>query len=467
MKSSRRRFLGAQLPSSLLLGGCAGLWRASPPATAEALSVRLPAIAAETLAGGASLLACALPGLATAEVGVSLSLGAADDPPGRAGLGRVALEALVQGQLRDEFAGMGAELETLWADDGSAVEAVVEAADAPAALARLALRLRQRDFGDEDLEAALASSLAQAELRESDDRLTALRALRRAIFPAAHPYVRAGLPTAASLRTVTREEVERYLTEQLRPGRLGFVAAGAGAGPEARTALLAVLGDMQGAGGEPPPVAAPTPARREAVIVIPWPGSDQCVLAAGRVGLAASHPEALHLDVLAAILGSRLHERLRGDRALTYGVHVEHDETRYRGALTLTTQVEVSALKTALRLVLEQIEASGSSTIRQGWLPERADSELLARALLRQSAQGRFHEAARLHRLGLDLAHDERRFEALRKLDAGALLRTFAPHCDPSLWSIVVVGDPARVEPLLAAAGHRVVLQTRESLAAE
>jgi zinc protease len=452
--TSRRRFLAA-LPGSVLLGGCAGLWRASAPPAADALQVRLPAFTRAPL-GGATLLCSAMPQLSTAEIGVSITVGAADDPPGRPGFGRTAIAALLVGSLREELARLGAEPQIHWDDDGAAVSAVVEAEDVPLALATVAERLRSQQFTDADLAMALLETAPPGD----DPAVLAALALRQAIFPADHPYARGGVQTLAGVRHIERADVERHLRARLRPDRLAFVVAGA-ADPDAVTAALKpVLEGMDSRTSDMPAVVAPAPRQRTAVVLVPRPGVDQCVLAAGCVGLPAGHADALYLDLAALLLQWSLYERLREERGLTYGVAADHGEARHHGVFGVVTHVDAPATGKALQLLLDRMETLRRAPVDDAWVHKRVAAEFVRQAYVRQSADSRLHTALRLHRLGLAVDHDERRYAAMQRFHASALLHALREFMGPERMAIVAVGDEKVVRPQLERAGHEVVVRT-------
>lgn len=455
MTSSRRRFLGAQLPGGLLLGGCAGLWRASAPLAVDELHVGLPTFERRPLAGGATLLRSTMPQLATAEIGVSITIGAADDPPGRAGLGRAAIAALLAGSLREELAGVGAELRTRWDDDGAAVSAVVEADDVPRAFEAIAGRLRAQEFADDDL----AVALAETALPGDDDDVLAALALRQALFPADHPYVHGGAASLSSLRAIGRADVERHLRAHLRPDRLAFVVAGAADGAAVEAALGNVLRGMSTETSESPALAVPAASERPAIVLVPRPGVDQCVLVAGCVGLPAGHPDAFYLDLAALTLQWSLSERLREERGVTYGVAAEHGEARHRGVFGVVTRVDAPATGKALRLLLDRVELLRSAPFDDGWVRRRVGDAFIREAYVRQSADRRLHTALRLHRLGLPVDHDERRFSAMKRFNAATLRHKLAEFLEPERVAIVAVGDETVVRRQLEATGRAVVVR--------
>lgn len=453
--TSRRRFLAA-LPGSVLLSGCAGLWRASAPPAADALHVRLPTFTREPLAGGATLSCSPISQLATAEIGVSIAVGAADDPPDRPGFGRTAIAALLVGSLREELARLGAEPQIHWDDDGAAVSAVVEAADVPLALATVAERLRSRRFTSADLGMAVLETAPPGD----DPSVLAALALRQAIFPAAHPYARGGVQTLAGVRGIEPDAVERHLSARLGPERLAFVVAGAADTDAVAAALAPVLQGMPSGTFTTPAVVAPASRERTAIVLVPRAGVDQCVLAAGCVGLPAAHPDALYLDLAALLLQWSLYERLREERGLTYGVAADHGEARHHGVFGVVTHVDAPATGMALRLLLDRLETLRRVPVDDAWVHKRIAVEFVREAYARQSADRRLHTALRLHRLGLALDHDERRYAAMQRFHAAALMHKLREFMGPERMAIVAVGDEKVVRPQLERAGHEVVVRT-------
>jgi predicted Zn-dependent peptidase len=267
------------------------------------------------------------------------------------------------------------------------------------------------------------------------------------------------VPTRASLRGLSRAEVERHLLARLRADRLAFVVAGAGEGEAVAAALAPVLKGMSDEPSEPPAAVVPALRPRTAIVLVPRPGVDQCVLAAGCVGLSAGHPDAFYLDLAALLLQWRLFERLREERGLTYDVAADHGEARHRGVFGVITHVDAAATGKALRILLDQLETQRTEPIADAWVRRRVGDEFIRQAYVRQSADRRLHTALRLHRLGLAVDHDERRYAAMQRFSASALTQKLGEFLDPGHMAIVAVGDEKLVRPQLEAAGHAVVVR--------
>jgi predicted Zn-dependent peptidase len=447
----RRRALLAAGPA--LLAGC-GAWRSFPPAVAPTPDMRASPHTHDPLPSGASLWTLATPG-ATTQLELSLAAGAELDPPGRAGLTALALAALLDRRTRDELARHGAAPRARWAVDGGALACTVEAADAPAVARRLAQRLRDPALDDAGAAAAIAALQHEAARAAADPQRTAARTLDLQIFPADHPYAHRGAPTLAGLRGRTRGELADQLARSVDPRRLALIAAGDVPRPALRDALADVCAGWTAPSAPPPLALADVPAPpRAAVVVVPWPGADQAILAVGRAGLPALDPRAPQLDRLIDVVGAFVRARLRADRGVAYYVHAHHDAGRHGGALRLITQVDVDQAAASLRTIFWCFEHVQTLVLGPDWLAEQAAYDAVQRVYTQRADP--LAAMARRHRLGgdppaaPDLAHAARRLAEVQ-----------ASHLRPSRLQVVCLADPARLRPQLDAARIPAALRAR------
>jgi zinc protease len=276
----------------------------------------------------------------------------------------------------------------------------------------------------------------------------------RLLYGAEHPYGRPDLGTPRTVERLTRDDVVAFHKRLYLPNNASLIVAG-DTTPEAITATLegALKGWMP---GEPPRAVLPEPStgRPVTVYLVDKPGAAQSVLAVGQVGQPRSTPDYFPLSVMNEILGgqfsSRINLNLREDKGYSYGASSHFAFRLGPGPFQAGGAVQTDVTKEALvELIKELTDITGARPVSDAEL-EFAKEQIIrgfpARFETTSDVAGTLAELV-LYGLPDDyFANYTARADAVTRADVNRVARKYL---DPGHFTILIVGDRARVEPAL------------------
>jgi predicted Zn-dependent peptidase len=394
--------------------------------------------------------------------------GSAADPAARPGLAAFTADLLDDGAggldgpgLADVLARIGAEADIEVWPDATVVTITTLAKHAVRAAELLADLLRRPRFATEDVERVRGLRLDRLRQMRAQAATAADRAFTRSIF-GAHPYGHPGIGDPTGVNAITADEIRTFHARGYRPSETTLVLAG-DLEPAAATALLLdAMGDW--AASPVDPATAPVPLRVDAppsqrrVVIVPRPGAPQSELRVGQVSAPRSTPDYHALLLWNAVLGgqfvSRLNLNLRQAKGYTYGVRSGFDFRRDRGPFSVHTSVQTTATADAMIEILREISdlaadrpvtapelTRAKAAVGLGYPRGFETAQQVARAVVQMS----LHE--------LDPDHFEQFVPRLNAVALEAVTDAGRRHVRPDQLTAVIVGDPAQVEPQLAARG--------------
>jgi zinc protease len=378
---------------------------------------------------------------------LAVKAGSAADPLGMEGLAHLTAEAMCGGAV-DE---LGATHRPTVTSDGSFVSLTVPAANVAPALKQLAAVAAGPDLGAPAWETTFGRWQDSLRRRSDHPKQVALITGRAAAYGIETGW---GHPANGLLRAADRIDlaaVRSFRAAHWRPGGALLAVSGA----ITRDELAALVETSFGAWTPVPVAVDPAPRATPAMacprlVLVDRPGAPQTAIAVVQPSVAASHPDAARLELLAMALGgsftSRLNQKLREERGWSYGVQAWFDEHRQVGAVVVQTAVSADATMLAIDDIWNEL--TGMARIGP-----TADETEKARAqkdndLVQEYARTRdvSHRLATLY--ALDLAPTADRDASLRwssasHADLAALAKA---HLDPGQATIVLVGCRQTIE---------------------
>jgi predicted Zn-dependent peptidase len=458
----RRRSFLAGVP----LAGCAGVWRREAPAVEGRPAAPAAEIVEDTLVVAGSkvpVVRSVIAGSPVVHVGAVLAAGALEDVIIRAksakevdvqqrpGFTALACASVVDRGLRDALGRFGAVPRFRGSLDGATVTCTALAADVPEVVATLARRLRAPTLDDVGFAALVARMQAAAAISAADLREVATRAIDRLIFTdevGEHPYAHRGAVAAEGTVGVTREELAAHVQQRVVPTRMLWVTTGAA---DLRPTIAAAW-DGWAAPTSRSFTVPPEPRPRTSIVLVDRPGTDQAVIAVGRIGPPGLDANAVYAERAMRILRGVVHERLRGDRGLAYYTDAGHDAGSCSGRLRLVTQVDAAATGEALKVVLWALEHVQELDVAQRWMDEQDVYDALERVYSEGSGEGRIAGVARRWLLELPLVEKTAEPRPVAKL-----MKMIDDLMKPAHWQIACVGDRRRLLAQLERFGSVVV----------
>lgn len=426
-----------------------------------------PPFQRDRLPNGLTLISAHLAGRPLLTAQLLLGSGAATEPDGQAGATVLMARALSEGTARRDAVALieaaerlGTELhaEASWESTGCGLE--VPRSRVGPALALLAEMVLEPSFPERDVDRLRDERENDLLQVRADPRRRAERVFPETIYASDASYRRPLAGTEATVPGLDRSAVAGRHGAILDPARATLVVAGDVANLPLRDLVEEPFGTWNGpavASAEAAlPVDVPHPDGPR-IVLVDRPGAPQAELRIGHVGLSRRIPDFHAVGVLNAILGglfnSRLQRLLREDRGYTYGVHSGFEMRLGRGPFAVRTAVQTDVTVPAIEAILRELRRIREAPVEARELDEARDY-LIGVFPLRFEAPGQVVAAlSGLIVFGLPDDELDRYRPSVASVTAEDVLAAARRHVRPEDASVVVVGDAARIEPELRAAG--------------
>jgi predicted Zn-dependent peptidase len=442
--------------------------RSKPPVPGEAPRLSLPPIHKRTLSNGLNVWLVELHEVPLVQVSLQVLAGSADDRADKYGAGSLTAAMLDEGagsrsalEIADEAERLGATLTTGSSFDSSAVRLNVPVAQLQSGLALMADVALRPTFPEADLDRLrqqLLTSLLQA--RDDADSIADM-AFARLVFGRSHRYGTLQIGTEATLKAMTREDLQTFHRGFYQPAHATLIVVGDVTAEGMLPQLERHFGAWKNSAAVERVPVPPAPQLQDSQIyLIDKPGSAQSEIRIGGVGVARTTPDYFALQVLNTILGgsftSRLNQNLRETHGYTYGAGSGFDMRLSPGPFVAAAAVQTDKTSEALREFVIELERIGE--------PVGGEELTKARNYLALGFPGEFETTRDLsrhldemvvYRLPEDyFAQYVTRTQAVTAAD---LQRAATMYIQPSRFAFVVVGDRKIIEPGLRALGVRPV----------
>ena len=331
----------------------------APPVLAPVSPLTLPAVVTRTLPNGLRLLIVEHHELPIADFSLIIGTGGEADPARHSGLAGVTANMLEEGtrtrsalELADQTGFLGVSLSAGSSWDQSAISMHTPTVQLDSALAIMADVALNPAFPRAELERMRTrrlTSLLQLKDRAPD---IANRAFASLVYGPAHPYGRPLAGTEASMKAITRSDLERFYATYYRPNNATMIVVGDVSADDIERRVTALFGGWKRA---KVPVAkyGALPSRSgTTVYLIDKPGAPQSSFRIGLVGAPRSTDDYFALEVMNTILGgsftSRLNNNLRETRGFTYGAGSRFALRREAGPFTASAEITGTKTDSAL-----------------------------------------------------------------------------------------------------------------------
>jgi zinc protease len=242
--------------------------------------------------------------------------------------------------------------------------------------------------------------------------------------------------TAASVQSLTRDDLLAYAKAYWRPDLTTIAVAGDITPDQVRATLTSAFGGWTSSG--------PTPDAREMPYARPHPGhdyvstaADQVYIRLGQPAVARSSPDYDTLLVLNQILGasgafeSRLWQAMRQKRGLVYSVASSVDAGPDRGDFRVEIDAPPSRVMEAVRFVRQQLRLLQEQRVTPTELAE-AKLRLVSNALLEEaSLDGQVRQLLDIARNGLPLDYYQTLNERFATITAADVQRVAQKYLVP------------------------------------
>lgn len=437
---------------------------AGMPAFGQEKTIPAPKIAKQTLSNGLTVWVVPRQGLPRVDYVLALrGAGYAADGPQQAGFAAMLAGMLNEGTARrdsraiaEAAQGMGGEVAASPALDGIVVSSNALASQAGNMMNLLAEVARQPSFPENEVALAKANALQALRVSETQPTFRAERAVKQAVY-GEHPYGRTD-PTVASINAVDASMLRSEHARRFRPDRALLVVTGRITESEAMKLAQAAFGDWKASGAALPDAAATPASVKPARIVLKRDGSVQSTLRLGSPGIAASADDQIPLRLASTILGggfsSRVNTNLREEKGYTYGASAGARMSRAGGMMVGGADVRNDVTGAALNEYFSEYKRIGSELVPQKEMEMNkryvAGGYLLSNQLQRSVAQ----TLASNWLVGLPPEFLGQYVPLIRKVTPEQVRTVAKKYFAPERQSIVVVGDPSKLDDQLKAFGE-------------
>jgi zinc protease len=432
-------------------------WRAAQPAPAAASSLALPVPQRFTLPNGLTVLLLEQHKLPVIAANLYVLRGSEANPAQLPGLASFTADMLDEGtttrsalKLADDVAQIGATLGAGSSSDTSSVSIAALRRNADAAFDLLADVAQRPAFADAEIERLRNERITTLLQQRDDPRALAARVFNRVVYGPAHPYGYIELGTDASLKAITRADLEQFWKAGYVPGNAALVVSGDITADDLRQLAERHFGKWAGVATDVQLPGAPVAAGRM-VIVVDKPGAPQTALRIGQVGVPRSNPDYVPLEVMNTDLGglfsSRINMNLREQHGYTYGAKSYFAYRRGPGPFYVGTSVRADATAPAVREIFNELERMRATTVTE-------DELRLARDSFARSLPGLFETTAdsvgsvgQIYIYGLPLDYYGTLPASIDKVGAADVQRVAQQYLAPERMAVVAVGDRKLIAP--------------------
>lgn len=345
--------------------------RQSPPAPLPLAEAQFPAFVEFELENG--LRVVLVPSTKQPVLSLQLAVmgGTLYDPANKSGLADMVAGLLTKGagsrsaeEISAAIERVGGTLSAYAGADFLSVTASVLTDDRELAFELLSDALLRPQFPASELDLLRQQTLSALALARSQPDAIAGRMFAKGIY-GEHPYGRRA--DEASVRAISREDLEEFHSARVRPAQALLVLAGAIDSVEAHRLVQRSFGAWSGRGATPPP-ARPAPQRaRTEIVLVHRPGSVQSNIIVGNTTWLPTDTRGHALDLANQILGgasdARLFSILREEKGWTYGAYSGVDKVRGLGAFTARAEVRTDVTDSALVELLSQVRRMGNQSV--------------------------------------------------------------------------------------------------------
>ena len=377
----------------------------------------------------------------------------AETKPGAASL---AMSMLTKGTARHSEAELSEELDT-WAIslggsaglDSSSVSASCLTEHRDRTMSLLGEVVRTPSFPADEFEKLRQQVLTGLAVQNAQPQYLAERELRRRLY-GDHPYARTASGEVADVSALKLEDLTAWYQRFARPDVSTLVVAG-DVEPDAVFGLAdSTLGDWTAEGPTPTANLQRPPAPADTHIYVIDMSGTQCQIRVGQLGITRQHPGYFTSRVVTQYFGgafkSRLNEKIRVEKGLTYGAGGGYGAQRFLGQFTASTFSKVPSTGETLQIILDEVKRLQSDPPNER---ELGDTKLYTLGNFASDRETPTQVAAQLWSLELhDLSADyyDRFLAAVSKTEADDCVKLAQQTVDPSKLTIVVVGPAAQLK---------------------
>ena len=433
---------------------------AAPLRDAQAQRINLPPVTRETLPNGVRVILMEYRRAPALTLAAQFPGGQRRDPGAKAGLASLTAELMRKGtekrsaqQIAEEIEFVGGTLSSGADDDRLSISLSVLSKDLERGLDVFTDVIRRPTFPKEELERERALTLAALQALPEDPGTVAARMAAQVAY-ARHPYGAA--PTMTSVRAITREDVQRYYEQWIKPDRMILVAVGDFKTADMLARLKARFADWPRA--QPVSILAEkliSGARR--MVLVDKPDAVQTQARWVRLAIPRGHPDFYAAQLAETILGggftSRLVDEIRVNRGLTYGIGSSFDQQLEGGTFGVSTFSKVETTKSLINAVNDVLKRTAEKGFTAAEIQKGKQYIAGIFAIRVQTPESIAGELADMAFYDLPNDYLQTYIQKIKAVTPEQLNRIARQYFAPDRLSLVLVAPAAKVKSQLVSIG--------------
>jgi zinc protease len=460
-------FVLAVTPQAPLTAAASGADRKTAPLPTSQPEVRFPVFERTTLANGLTLVVVPRPGNPVVNLQLLLDAGYAADQFARPGTANLTMAMLDEGtrtrsslRISEELALLGASLGAGSSLDTSSVSLSALADKLDPSLAVFADVVLNPVFPDSELERLRKQYLAALSQERTEPTSMALRVLPKLLYGAGHPYAQplTGTGTEATLKALTRSDLETFHRTWFRPDHATLIAVGPVTVADLKPRIEQLFAGWQPGATPAKAIGSVTAPRENVLYLLDRPGADQSVIFLGQLLPPRNVPDDIDIETLNDVLGgqftARINMNLREQKRWAYGAYSFIREARGPRPLLAYAPVQTDKTSESLaELRREFTEIVGKRPATDAEVGVVKNINTLSLPGRWESSQSVLGSVSELVQFGLPDNYWNGYADRVRAIDTAAVNAAGKKYLRPAELVFVVVGDRAVIEPGLKTLG--------------
>ena len=419
------------------------------------------AFSEKKLSNGMEVLLVRDPELPYISIDMMFKTGFKMDPPGKEGLTYLLTEIIDKGSLQRSPPQMIKDIELLGTSfyydlDADSLSFSIETLSwlNVEALSIFSEIIRQPAFLEEEFQRVQQKAIGRIKTSPENFSYFASRAFNKYLY-GEHPYGFYSNGSLDSLKNIRVEDVREFYNKYFDPTKA--ILSVSGRYPEDIVDKLEMLFGSWKKNSKPEEldisISAMAPSPQKKLQVINQKAAIQSEIRMGHISVARSHPDYLALKAANIILGgsfnSRLMDRIRIQKGLTYGIRSSISAQKEMGSFKLGLAVRNSKLGTALIEILGVLEDVHQNGITKEELDKAI--QLLKNHFITSVATGDNFSNFLLYLSSQDIPYSyaEEYFEKLNQLTLKKVNETLLRHLHPDQIKILVLTNADEVQSQL------------------
>lgn len=309
-------------------------------------------------------------------------------------------------------------------------------------------------FPETELETLRRRALIGLMQRKDNPNAIANVAYNALLYGKNHPYGKSLGGDEASVRGVTRAEIEKYYSTYYRPNNATLIVVGNAPAATLMPKLEAAFGSWKSADVPKTAVPANVTFDRPGIYIVDKPGAAQSVVSIGQVGVARDNPDYFPLLVMNSILGgqfsARVNMNLREEKGYTYGARTSWSFRRGAGPFEASADVQTAVTKESVMEFMKELNG-----IRGSIPVTAAELEYNKQSIIRRFPQG-FEtvgqisgQLANVVTFGLPDSYFNDYIRNVNTVTLDDVNRVANRYLTPNNMAVLIVGDRKVIEPRL------------------